>query len=179
MDGQNKSQFLQAIINDYLAEHPEERDWKMPDVAAWAIRNDRWHPPTRDMIKVLANELSSAARVEYETDPRGRRVRTKHARRETLIVEGEPTQLVFWEDIHNATPEHMKVSLQQRRQGVLADCGQLKRDADSYNENNIHGADIQLSFDFTEDLLEMEAPEEYPEVSPDQQQEDETENIGD
>ena len=178
MNGQNKSQFLQAIINDYIAEHPDQQDWKMPDIAAWAIRKERWYPPARDIIKVLSNELSQAARIEYEYDPQGRRVRTKHARRETRIVDGKPTQWILWEDSHNATEQHMKVSLQQRRGGVLSDCGQLKRDTDSYNDNNVHGAKIEMSWDFTEDLFEMEAPEEYPEVPPDQQMEDESEGDG-
>ncbi len=41
------------------------------------------------------------------------------------------------------------------------DNAQLKRDTDSYNENNAHAAHIQMTFDYTEDLLELESPEEY------------------
>src|SRR5882724_3073535 len=119
----SKSHFLQEIINDYLRAHPEQQDWTMDDVAGWAIRNDRWHPPLRSAIKMCASELAGAARVEYEEDPQGRRVRTKHARRETVMFDGEPRQMVFWEDHKNATPMHMKVSLQQRRGAILADCG--------------------------------------------------------
>jgi hypothetical protein len=162
-----KPEFLQEIINDYLNAFPEQRDWAMEDVAAWAIRQGRWHPPARNVIKWCASELAKAARVEYETDPQGRRVRTKHARREIVAVDGEAKQMVFWEDARNATPRHMRVSLQQRRGGVLADCAQLKRDTDSFNDNNGAGAHIDMSYDFTEDLFELEAPEEYPEGPPD------------
>lgn len=164
----SKSEYRQRIINEYIAAHPEQIDWTMEDVAAWAIRNDKWQPSRRSIIKVCASELASAARIEYETDPQGRRVRTKHARRETVMEDGQPRQMVFWEDHRTATEKHMRVSLQQRRTGILADCGQLKRDTDSYNENNPHGASIPISYDFTEDLFELEASDEYPEGPPDE-----------
>jgi hypothetical protein len=57
----------------------------------------------------------------------------------------------------------MQLSLQQRRFAVLGDCKQLKTDADSYNDNNPHGAEVQMSFNFEEDLAELEQPTEYPE----------------
>jgi hypothetical protein len=151
----------QDIVNDYRAEHPDQQDWTMEDVAGWAIRNDRWTPPSRSAIKMCASELAKASREEFYTDPQGRRVRLKHARRQTVMVDGSPRQLVFWEDIRNAKPSHMRVSLQQRRTSILADNAQLKRDADSYNDYNPHGAHIQLSFDYTEDLAELESSAEY------------------
>ncbi len=77
------------------------------------------------------------------------------------MIDGKPKQLVFWEDLRNSNPGHMRVSLQQRRTGILADNAQLKRDTDSYNDNNPHGAFIQMSFDYTEDLAEMESSSEY------------------
>ncbi|HEV7298047.1 MAG TPA: hypothetical protein VGN72_01690 [Tepidisphaeraceae bacterium] len=156
------SEQLQDILNDYLKRHPDVREWEMDDVAAWALREGRWHPPTRSAIRMCASELAKAAREEYTTDPQGRRVRVKHARREMTMVDGKPKQMVFWEDARNASPDHMRVSLQQRRTSILLDNAQLKRDTDSYNENNPHGAHIQMSFDYTEDLLELEAPEDYP-----------------
>ena len=70
--------------------------------------------------------------------------------------------MVFWEDYQNLSPDHMHAHLQQRRQGIVADCAQLKRDMDSYNDYNTHGAHIQLEFDFTDDLAELEASGEYP-----------------
>ncbi len=50
-------------------------------------------------------------------------------------------------------------------------CAQTKRDTDSYNDYNIHGAHIQMTFDFTEDLLDLEASDQYPE-SPDEDVDD-------
>lgn len=40
---------------------------------------------------------------------------------------------------------------------ILGDCRQLKTDLDSFNENRGESAPIQISFDFTNDLLELEA----------------------
>ena len=59
------------------------------------------------------------------------------------------------------TPELTRRSAQQRRRGVLGDCKQLKTDVDSYNDNNAHGAHIQMSFDFEPDLKELEQDTEY------------------
>ena len=88
-------------------------------------------------------------REEYIKDPQERTVRAKHAAR---IEQG-----VLWADIRTAPREHMEIALKQRRRAILGDCRQLKLDVDSYNENRSPVAPIQMSFDFTNDLLEMEA----------------------
>ena len=92
-------------------------------------------------------------REEYITDAQGRTVRAKHAAR----MEREGEQGVFWDDIRSAPRTHMEVSLKQRRQQIVGDCHQLKTDADSYNENANPGPPIQLIFDFTDDLAELES----------------------
>ncbi len=38
---------------------------------------------------------------------------------------------------------------------------------DSYNENNRHGATLQMSFNFEEDMAEGDMPTDYPEGPPD------------
>ena len=60
-------------------------------------------------------------------------------------------------DIRSASREHMEIAFQQRRQQIVGDCRQLKRDIDSYNENRCLERAIQASFDFTWDLAELEA----------------------
>ncbi|MGB6537853.1 MAG: hypothetical protein WBF58_18030 [Xanthobacteraceae bacterium] len=49
---------------------------------------------------------------------------------------------------------------QTRRQGIVGDCRQFKVDADSYNDAHSDEADIQIIFDFTMDLAEIEAAED-------------------
>jgi hypothetical protein len=51
----------------------------------------------------------------------------------------------------------MQVSFQQRRQGIVGDCRQFKTDVDSFNDAHPEGQPIQIVFDFTMDLAELEA----------------------
>lgn len=151
-------EYCQGILNDYLQETGKV-EIDMKEVAEWAIKQGRWEKPFHhNEVKQCAHALAQAARDEYYTDPQGRRVRTKHAaRHETGWL---------WADITTAPPDHMRMSLQQRRHSVVGDCKQLKTDLDSYNDNNLHGAEIQMSFDFREDLHELSMPVKYPERKP-------------
>ncbi|MEO7274101.1 MAG: hypothetical protein ABIX28_12460 [Vicinamibacterales bacterium] len=120
------------------------------EVGAWAI-DARLREPQRDsLIRQFAEDLSRAFREQYITDPQGRRVRAKHAIRQ----DGE--QGALWADIHLATREHLEAAFQQRRQQIVADCRQLKSDVDSYNDSHNTGRLIQMVFDFTLDLEELE-----------------------
>ncbi len=125
----------------------------MRQVAAWAIREKLWAPQPSALIDRCADELARALREDYIEDAQGRRVRAKHAAR----VHEDGEQKTLWDDIRTASRKHMVVALQQRRQQVVGDCWQLKMDADSYNENKSPLAPIQIVFDFTDDLAEMEA----------------------
>jgi len=100
-----------------------------------------------------AEQLSRAMREEYIQDPQGRMVRAKHAAR----VERDGEQLVLWDDIRTADRRHMEIAFKQRRHQIVGDCHQLKIDVDSYNDNGNTEAPIQLIFDFTDDLAELEA----------------------
>ena len=50
----------------------------------------------------------------------------------------------------------MERSFQQKRQGIVGDCRQLKTDVDSYNEKQNTGEPFQLVLDFTDDMAEYE-----------------------
>jgi hypothetical protein len=143
---------MQAIVSDYV-EAGEKWPASSRDIAGWAVRNGRWEPQPATVINQCAEHLSRAMREEYITDPQGRSVRSKHVAKVTEA--GKQTSL--WADIRTAPREHMQLALQQRRFQVVGDCKQLKFDADSYNENHNKGESIQMSFDFTKDLMEIEA----------------------
>ncbi len=70
---------------------------------------------------------------------------------------GNKRQSTLLGDIRSAPRQHMRVAFQQRRQQVVGDCRQLKADVDSFNENRSADAPIQMIFDFTLDLEELEA----------------------
>jgi hypothetical protein len=50
----------------------------------------------------------------------------------------------------------MELAFAQRRQQILGDCHQLKMDVDSYNDGHADETPIQMVFDFTNDLAELE-----------------------
>lgn len=62
--------------------------------------------------------------------------------------------------MRTASPEHMELAFHQRRNQIVGGCVQLKKDVDSYNDNNTDGAVIQKEFDFTEDIREREQPDD-------------------
>jgi len=142
---------LQRIVNRYISSG-EQWPATTREIASWAIRKGLWAPQKTAVIGLFAEQLSRAMREEYITDPQGRAARAKHAAR----VNRGGTQLVLWADIRTASREHMEIAFQQRRQQIVGDCRQLKLDVDSYNENNNLGKPIQMVFDFTYDLREIE-----------------------
>lgn len=159
----SKNKTLQELVEVYRRE-VSNAPVELTVVAKWAIQNGLWKPTYKSPEQILAGELGQALREQYIEDPQGRRVCRKHARRtEELLSDGSTKQHVFWDDITTANSEYMQASLQQRRRLILADCQQLKTDADSYNENfNKSGTPVQTSFDFSEDLAESDLPGEYP-----------------
>lgn len=145
------SEQLQDIVRDYRA---EKNPWPATSrqIAGWALHTGRWAPSPATLVKQCAEDIARAMREEYFVDPQGRSVRTKHAAR----VQRDGQQLVLWEDIRTGSPMHMQIAFQQRRQQIVGDCRQLKTDVDSYNENSNPSGPIQMIFDFTDDLKELE-----------------------
>ena len=125
----------------------------MHELAAWAYDNGLCLPQRSTIVNRLAEEFSRAMRAEFHIDPQGRRVRTKHM----ATYERGGQQYALWADIRVASRDHMERSFQQRRQGIVGDCRQLKADVDSYNQNQNKGDTIQLVLDFTDDIAEYEA----------------------
>ena len=140
------------IVDDYM-KSGEPWPATARQIATWAIREKRWAPQRDAVLQECAEELARAMREEVIVDAQGRTVRTKHAAR--LEEHGE--QLTYWDDIRWAEPKHMEVAFAQRRRSIVSDCRQLKSDVDSYNENTNKSIPIQMVWDFTADLIELEA----------------------
>lgn len=146
------SKRMQDIVGEYRAEGlPWPASTKT--MGAWAIRTGRWKLPPSAAINKCAEDLANAMREEYMTDLKGRRVRVKHSAK--VWKNGEQT--VLWDDIRTAPRRHMQVSFQNRRQEIVSDCRQLKSDCDSYNDAHTGDDPLQIVFDFTMDLAEIEA----------------------
>ena len=143
---------LQKIIDGYT-EAEGNQPTTTHDMAAWALHEGLWNPQHSSLINQCAAELARMLREEYFVDSKGRHVRAKHAAR----VRRNEEQVTLWADIRTADRSHMTTAFQQRRQQILGDCRQLKIDVDSYNENRCPQEPIQMIFDFTLDLAELEA----------------------
>lgn len=146
-----KNEQLQEIAKEYQS---DGQKWPAStrEIAEWAIKTKRWVPHPSAIVNQCAEELSRAMREEYVRDNQGRKIRTKHA----ATYQNGTEQLVLWDDIRTASHKHMERAFQQRRQQILGDCKQLKNDVDSYNENRLPHTPIQMVFDFTIDLEEIE-----------------------
>jgi hypothetical protein len=169
---------LQDIVELYRREvNPDPVELHV--VAEWAIKEGKWAPQAKSPADLLAQDLRAALRDEYITDPQNRRVRRNHPRRgENFLSDGKPAQGPLWDDIRTASPDHMHQSFQQRRRGILDDNHQMKTDCDSYNQNWNKGDQIELSYDYTDDLVEMEQSPKYPEYQDGTEGNDENDNEG-
>ena len=125
-------------------------------IAEWAISSGLWELPAAAIRRRCADDIASAMREEYTTDRKGRRVRLLHPA--PIRVDGQTE--MFWDDIRTASRDHMLGSFQHRRKGIVGDCKQMKVDVDSYNDANPEAEPIQIIFDFTMDLAEIEAAED-------------------
>jgi hypothetical protein len=126
------------------------------EMARWAILNDKWKRHEEAALKQCAQDFADALRENYETDPRGRRVRVNHSAR---IKRGSKF-VSLWGDMRKVEHEFVVTALKQRRGGMVGDAYQLKQDTDSYNEfYNKSGSDIQMPLDLTDDVLELEQME--------------------
>jgi hypothetical protein len=154
-----KTDQRQRIINQYMEETGKEVI-DMGVVAKWAIKKGLWRAPKYDPERMCARELSRAAREEFYVDPQGRDVRKKHC---FTVVGSDGQHQWLWFDIVTATQPQMHKSAQARRRMALGDVSQLATDISSFNDNNKHGAHIEMSFNFDEDLADLAHPTDYPE----------------
>lgn len=160
--GRTLREQLQGMVHEYMQEH-NVSEVDLDEVADWAVSTGRYQREPIGIVKQCRAQLSEACRSEHFMDPQGRDVRSMHPVR---IVEGS-RQMVFWADFRTARPGHMRLSFQQRRQAILADCRAHKVDVDSYNDNNSFDVKLPLfSYNFDRDLREMNLPKDYPEDRP-------------
>lgn len=142
---------LQGLVDEYFESTGKERA-TTKEIAFWAIKEERWEPPSDLILSKCREDFSRAMREQYIQDGQGRPVRAKHVAR---LKEGDE-QTYFWSDIRYAPRDHMEIAFQQRRQQIVGDCRQLKRDVDFYNSSHPGTSEIQAVFDFTDDVLEGE-----------------------
>jgi hypothetical protein len=148
-----KTEQLQQIWHNYDAQK-EHRPTSAREAVEWAVDAGLLELPDIDPYDVLAGQMSTALRDEYQTDDKGRRYRVNHAVR---ITKGG-VQYTFWAVMGFAPHDHMERAFTQRREQIIGDNLQLKTDVDVYNEmNKGKRSEIQLVLDYTDDIKEREA----------------------
>lgn len=148
----NYGKQMQKIVSDYRGAGERWPATKR-DIAAWAIKTGKWEMPASTVLDRCASDIGEAMAEMYFTDAKGRRVRQLHPA--TITRQG--VLFTEWDDIRTAPREHIQLSAQQKRKSIVGECRQLKVDVDSYNDAHPDQAKIQMSFDFTMDLAEIEA----------------------
>lgn len=142
---------LQKLADEYFTASGQKTA-TTKEIAFWAIQNHRWDAPPDLILARCREDFARALREQYIADDDGNPVRAKHVAR---VKEGDE-QFHLWADIRNAPKAHMELAFQQRREQIVGDCVQLKRDVDFYNSVNA-GDEIQLLLDFTDDVAEATA----------------------
>ena len=121
------------------------------EIGEWAVANDRYQLTRGMAVAQAAERIGRAMGLEHVVDRRGRSVRKYYAAR--LRENGQV--VMKWDDL-NADRSFMEVSSANRRNQILGECRQLKNDMDSYSERRCPEKPIQINFDFSTDLKELE-----------------------
>src|SRR5262245_41442442 len=97
-----KNELLQRIWKRYENEH-DRLPASAREVVGWAVAEKLLTLPEYDPLDILADQMSTALREEYNTDEKGRRFRVNHAVRVTK----HGVQTTFWAIMGFAPREHM------------------------------------------------------------------------
>ena len=145
---------VREYIERYRAETGHEGLLDPHAVAEFAYRHGLHKPNVRTIIDAIASDIAQVFREEYRTDRLGRRYRAKHA---CTFKRGTQT-LALWGDMDdpNVPHEHFVKSFAQRRNQIANDCVQLATDVDVYNDKRVPAEPIQVPFDFTYDVMELQ-----------------------
>jgi len=144
-------QKMRQLVREYRL---EGGSWpaSAAQMAEWALARGAWRLPPAAALRICAKDLARAMREETITDPDGRKIRSKHP----ATVRRQGDQVTLWDDVRTAPRQHMAVSFAQRRARIVYDCVQLKTDVDGFNSMRTDVDPIQLSLDFSRDVIEAE-----------------------
>ena len=76
-------------------------------------------------------------------------------------------QKSLWMDLFEARPRRARTALAQQRRAIVAYCRKHRDTVESYNDNNVYGAQLPLwDYNMNQDLIEEQQPTEYPDDKP-------------
>lgn len=156
---------MQEIARKYREEFGDEMNLDAMFDWATSSQNRLYTQKPTSLRKQFKVEMSRALGREMKLDPQGREVKANHAFRKRL----DDGQLEWdWAPIETIEPKHMKVSLTLRRDTIASTVIQHSIDMKSYNDNNVHGAELTLfDYNFNLDIEEDQQPEDWDDNDPD------------
>jgi hypothetical protein len=146
-------QILQ-IVSDYRSAGGA---WpaRKAEIVEWALLHERWQPSREDIRRMCGDALVEAMRQETFIDESGRTVRSKLPAKTTR---GDGEQGTFWDDLRTAPVEFVRLSVAQRRNGIVAECYHLHNTVRYFNEHHGASEQIELSLEFMRDVNELNQP---------------------
>jgi hypothetical protein len=156
----NYDRLIEQMIVDYVAATGDQ-EWSREKVARWAIEQDRWEQRQANAVKELSRVIGRVARKTTFTNEDGDEVRKYHSWRPG------PKQPTFWSSMEAITPEHMRESINARRDKLVDGAVKVTIDAEHYNKHHNPGDPIVVDPDLSRDVREKRAPGLYDDVAPD------------
>ena len=163
-----KTEFIQNMIHQYLKETGTSELVNMNALTEWFIARGYYQETRLSAFKRCKRAIGHAMAHDMFVDDRGNHVRRMHAVRRN---DAEGQQYWEWAEIHAAKPEHMRLSLSQRRRDMEGRVRQHDVDRQYYNEHNRFGAEL-VSYDYNfnldkqEDELAARHDGQYPDEKP-------------
>jgi hypothetical protein len=161
--GKSKAEYFQDAVQKYMLLH-HVTEFDPDEVAAWMVKMGLYEDRPRSAEYYCRAEIIKSLRAQHITDPQGREVRAMLGARRK---DAQGNLFSTWAPLFQAKPDHARRSLQQMRRGARGEVLMIDRTANSYNDNNIHGAVLPLmDFDFNKDIAEDSMPPDYPDEKP-------------
>ena len=154
------------MMQDIARQYREAHDGAMNlnHMYEWANEQGLYIPRSQDISRQFRREMGRALGKEMTVDPQGREVKANHAYR---VTDQDGQYQWEWAPIATIRPQHMRMSLTLRRDSMASTVIQHHTDWESYNDNNIYGAELPLfDYDFNHDIDEDQQPEEWSDEDP-------------
>lgn len=126
------------------------------NIAAWLVRNDLYDVPFEDKIRQCARDLGNAMKAASRGGTAGEKVRKYlSARMPYTDEDGKEVQKWLWDDAATCSGDFYRAAIRHMKGQVVTDLRSIAATVKWGNENNPNLRDnpIQLSFDFTNEMM--------------------------
>lgn len=143
----SKTEVLNGLIAEFSREHGGH--FRMEDVTAWIVRNERIPLPRVDPGRLLTISLKQAARRRRIRDAQGRTVRELIAAKiDRVDPNGNHILDVVWDFLHSTSRELAYRAFSQRDESIEKQRLAATREVHSFLENNPNAVGNEEQFQF-------------------------------